>query len=287
MLLMEEKWIFNLCFRKALSNCHRRTIGKDKFMATEKKVGLALGGGILRGFVHIGVLEVLEKAKIPIDFVAGTSVGSLVGAFYCAGISPAQIRERSSPLNWWKFIRPAVPFNGWLSFAPLERWIIKELGDLKFSDLKLPFAVAATDLKSGCTVKLDQDRVAPAVRASASIPGLITPLEMNGWLLADGSLSNTVPVNFVKDMGADYVIGVDIFRPGYRPHLGWFGHGFSALEILVQNAGGGASLADCLISPDLAHKTYFRFSRKDQLIALGVAAAEKKIMEIKLALNLS
>jgi len=250
-----------------------------------KKVGLALGGGVVRGMAHIGVLSVLEKAGIPIDMVAGTSAGSIIGAVYCAGVKPDRIYETAKNLQWWQLARLVFPRRAWVSFDPLEKWLVNELGDLQFSDLKIPLTVVATDLDNGKPVEISQGRLAPAVKASCAVPGFVEPVELGGCLLGDGSLADTVPVSALRKMGADFVIGVDIFTSSIRPRWGPLGMAFSAIEILVQRAGGGIDSADCLIAPQLGGYTYTRLSRREELFQLGVDAAVAKLSAIQEALN--
>lgn len=244
------------------------------------KVGLALGGGVVRGMAHIGVLSVLEEAGIPIDYVAGTSAGSLVGAIYCAGYSTTQIKENAMRLRWWHLLRPVWPRQGFFSFDLMERWLVRTLGDLTFSDLKIPFAAVATDLERAAPVWLRQGRLAPAVRASCSVPGIFTPVRLDGLVLGDGSLADTVPVDVLRLMGAQYVIGVDIFIASIRRGWGAFGMGVNALEILVERAGGGIDRADCLIAPALRGESYLRFSQRERIYRLGEQAAREKLPAI-------
>ena len=127
-----------------------------------KRVGLALGGGVGRGLAHIGVLLVLERAGIPIDCVSGTSAGSIMGAVYCAGWSLDRIREEARRIRWRQLASPVWPSRGLVSFDKLERWLVAKLGDLSFADLKIPYAAAATDLKTFEPVTLREGRLAPA-----------------------------------------------------------------------------------------------------------------------------
>jgi NTE family protein len=199
-------------------------------------------------------------------------------------MSTQEMRQAFKQLSWWKLMRPVLPFKGLVSFEPIEEWFVHQFGDLVFSELHPEFAAATTDLRTGESVVLREGRLAPAVRASCSVPGFITPVEIEGRLLGDGSLSNSVPVSMVREMGADYVIAVDIFSPIIHQSLGALGYGLGALEILVQRSGGGIASADCLITPRLAGKPLLRFSAGEQLYQLGIAAAEEKLEEVQTAL---
>jgi len=252
-----------------------------------KRVGLALGGGVVRGLAHVGVLQILVENGIPIDFIAGTSAGSLIGAIYCAGLSMDQITAAALKMRWSNIASLTWPSRGLLSFNKMERRIIELIGDIEFNDLEKPLTIVATRLDTGQPVHFNQGRLAPAVHASCAVPGVITPVRMDGFWLGDGSLVNTVPVSPLRAMGADYVIGVDILNHRLRPRWwGPFGYGFVALEIVIRNAGGGTQQADCLVSPALAGSTYIRFSQNRQLIDLGRQSALKKISNIKRDLNL-
>lgn len=251
----------------------------------QKRIGLALGGGAVRGLAHLGVLTVLEREGISIDCVAGASVGAVVGAAYCAGLGAQQLTVISAQLGWRKIASPTWPIQGFVSFAKLERWLVDLLGDLDFADLAIPFAVVATDAASGAPVVLKEERLAPAVRASCSVPGIVPPVKMNGRLLVDGGVSDNLPVATVRALGADYVIGVDICRPLIRPRRGPLGIGFAALETLVQRVGGGIETTDCLISPDLGGFSYVRFSQREELINRGIRAAEAKLPLLRSALT--
>jgi NTE family protein len=250
-----------------------------------KRVGLALGGGAVRGLAHLGVLSVLEREGIAIDCVAGTSVGSVVGAAYCAGLRAEQLKAIAAQVSWRKIASPTLSAQGLVSFARLERWLVDLLGDLDFADLAIPFAAVATHAESGDPVVLREERLAAAVRASCSVPGIVSPVKMNGQLLVDGGISDNLPVATTRALGADYVIGVDVCRPLIRRHRGPLAMGFAALETLVRRVGGGIDAADCLISPDLAGFSYVRFSQRNELIARGIQAAEEKLPLLRSALT--
>jgi NTE family protein len=251
----------------------------------QKSIGLALGGGVVRGWSHLGVLSVFEQARVPIRYVAGSSAGSVVGAFFCSGVGVTEIIRLAERLRWWQLMRPVWPRTGFFSFQGLERLLVQTLGDIDFSGLKIPFAALTTDAATGRAVPITCGRLAPAVRASCSVPGIFTPVQIGDQFLVDGSISDTIPVGVLRSMGAEYVIAVDIFAPSQRPRWGALGMGFNALEILIQNAGGGIDEADCLISPELAGSTYLRFSKRQQLYDTGVRAAEAKLADILKAVS--
>lgn len=252
-----------------------------------KKIGLALGGGVAHGLAHVGVLLALERAGIPVDCIAGTSAGALIGAFFAAGWSAEQMRELAMKLGWRHLARPAWPGRGGLvSFYPLERFLIRRLGNVRFTDLPRCFAAVTTDLETGESVPVTWGRLAAAVHASAAVPGMVVPVAIEGRLLGDGGVSDNLPVIAARNLGADYVIGVSIFGLQLRQARGALSRGLAAVESAVRWAGGGLRLADCLIEPDIAGYSYVRFRYRKELIALGEAAAAAKISEIKRALQL-
>ncbi|MDT8305514.1 MAG: patatin-like phospholipase family protein [Anaerolineae bacterium] len=250
------------------------------------RVGLALGGGVVRGMAHVGVLEVLLGAGIPIDIVAGTSVGAVIGAVFAAGRDVAEIAYIVRKIRWRDIARPVWPRRGLLSFAPLERTLVRLLGVLTFAQLTHPFAAVCTDMRTGRQVVISEGRVAPAVRASASVPGIVTPLEVGPYLLADGAIVNNTPASVVREMGADYVIGVDIMAPDFLRAAGPLGLGFMALEIAIANSGTGRAYSEVFISPQLGGLTYILFSERETLIEHGREAATAAIPEIRHALGL-
>lgn len=243
-------------------------------MIFHKRIGLALSGGAARGAAHLGVLRVLEREKIPIDFVAGVSAGSIVGALYCAGISLDDMADAMKDFSWRKIAALTFPVHGILSFQKLEDYLIKWIGDVSFNELKVPFAVGTTDLITGRPVHFETGRVAPLVRASCSIPGLVVPMQYGEYWLCDGGVSCNLPSQAARALGADVVIGVDLVKPYVRRNFGTLGIASTALEILVRHSGGGLEGADVVIAPALDNKTYSRFSRYLEMIDLGAQAAE-------------
>jgi NTE family protein len=248
-------------------------------------LGLALSGGVARGPAHLGVLAVLEAARLPVACVAGASAGAIVGAIYCAGDSLAKAQELVGSFNWWRIARPVWPRTGFVSFARLERWLTALIGDLTFADLRRPFAVVATDLETGEPVTLRDGSVARAVHASCAVPGFVEPVNIEGRLLGDGGVSNNLPVDAARALGAGCVVGVDLFRPLLRRRWGPFGFGVFALENYIRRSGGGIGTADYLICPELAGESYFRFHRRKELVEIGARAAQVALPHIWAALR--
>ena len=245
------------------------------------KVGLALGGGVARGLAHIGVLSVLEDAGIPIDCIAGTSMGAIIGSAYSAGLTIDELRAVAARTGWWQVSRPFFSAGGLVTFKKLEQWIEANIGEFDVRDLAIPFAAVASDLISGERVVLSEGRLCTAVRASCSVPGFVPPVEQDGRILVDGGITDNIPADVARLLGADYVIGVDIFMPALRPRLGPLSQGIAAIETLVRHAGKGANECDCLIVPHMEGRSYFKFSDYNRLIALGEEAALQQLPAIR------
>lgn len=249
------------------------------------RVGLALGGGVARGLAHIGVLSVLEEAGVPIDCIAGTSMGAIIGASYCAGLEIDELREIAARTGWWQVSRPLLSAGGFVTFMRLEEWLIDNIGEFDVGDLAVPFAAVASDLISGERIVLDKGRLCTAIRASCSVPGFVPPVELDGRMLVDGGITDNIPADVARLLGADYVIGVDIFMPALRRRLGPFAQGLAAVETLVRHAGKGSHECDSLIVPHMEGRSYFKFSDYKQLIALGEEATRQQLPAILEALG--
>lgn len=177
------------------------------------KIGYALGGGAARGLSHIGVLKALEEHGIFPDIIAGTSVGAIVGALYAGGYKPGEIEALVLGLDWKQLLRlvdMTLPRSGLLQGKGVITLLKSVLGDLTFPQLKCAFACVTTDIMNGEQIVLRDGSLIDAVRASIAIPGIFTPVEIKGRYLVDGSLINAVPVSVCRDMGAGYVIGVNV-----------------------------------------------------------------------------
>ena len=185
------------------------------------KIGYALGGGGARGLSHIGVLKVLEEHGIYPDVIAGTSMGALVGALYATGLRAGDI-ERALRLDLRRLAMLAdvrLSLSGLVQGKRVTSALKSFLGDLDFSVLKIHFACVATDIVNGQQIVMRTGPVITAVRASISVPGLFTPVKVRGRYLVDGGLVNMVPVSACRDMGAEYVVGVNVIPdPAGRIH---------------------------------------------------------------------
>ncbi len=248
-----------------------------------QKIGLALSGGAARGAAHLGVLEVLEREGIRPDLVVGVSAGSVVGALYCAGLPLETLWEQAKELQWSKVGRITRPRLGFFDISRLEHYVDELVERRTFDQLPIPFATGAVDILTGQLVVLREGSVARAVRASCALPGAFTPLEDSERLLVDGGLVNNLPVSVAQDMGADYVIAVDLTgfkgkHPRPRNVLEMWGLTFYTLISLTH---GEAHLADCLIQPDLARVSFVDFSQFDELVAEGRKAAEAVLPQLR------
>lgn len=179
-----------------------------------KKLGLALGSGGSRGVAHVGFLQALEESGIKADFVTGCSMGSIVGACYCAGVSPAQMKEAALSLKLSRIaslnIAP-ITSNGLLKMNKARKLLEDMIGNKTFQDLDIPFACVATDLAEGSVAELSEGNVIDAIIASSSIPGAFTPAQIGERkLLVDGGILERVPTKELKNMGAEVIVAVDV-----------------------------------------------------------------------------
>lgn len=179
-----------------------------------KKLGYALGGGAARGLFHIGVLSVLEEYGITPDIIAGTSIGSIIGAMYASGLKTSDLKQIACSIDWKQVVRltdiGVLPKGGLIQGRRIVSLLKSIIGDISFSQLKCNYAVVAADLYTGQQVVFTKGSLIEAIRASISIPGIFAPVHYEGCYLVDGGLVNVVPVSVCRDLGADFVIGVNV-----------------------------------------------------------------------------
>jgi NTE family protein len=250
------------------------------------KVGLALGGGFARGIAHIGVLRVLEEHQIPIDFIAGTSVGALIAATYASGTSLDEMERQGSATRFSDFGRWTLSRMGMASNERLEDFLHKFTPAKTFGEMKIPLSIVAADLLTGESIHFIDGEIGPALRASCAYPGLFLPVEYRGRVLVDGFLTETVPAEAARDLGAELVIGVHL-EPGLlrskpRNTIEVISRSFSIIQTAAAQLWHKD--VDVLIEPDVHHILWDEFVKTPQLVAAGEAATRDAMPKIKAAL---
>jgi NTE family protein len=247
-------------------------------------IGVALGGGFARGIAHIGILKVLEEENIPIRVVAGTSVGALIGACYCSGLTLDEMHDLAHNTRFTTFARWTLSRCGFASNDRMISFLTRTLKCKTFEELRIPLGVTATDFNSGEGVVFHSGSVIDPVRASCAYPGMFLPVEIRGRYLVDGMLSHPVPSRPVREMGADRVIAVHLkgtwSNTGAPRHLfDVIGQSFAIAQDAMSSLWRSA--ADIVIEPDVAGYGYDDFKRADDLIRVGEAAMRAAIPEIR------
>ena len=249
------------------------------------KIGLALGSGGARGMAHIGVIKVLEKEGIPIDCIAGTSIGALVGGLYAFFGEVEKLEKAFLETRWRRFFSLFGPSfkGGLLSQNKLEKYFREKIGKVNIEDLKIKFASITTDFLRGTKIKLDKGDLVKAMLASISVPIIFKPYVYDKKLLADGGLIDPVPVEEVKKMGADIVIAVDLqskYFAGKKSDL--FNFGMRALEIFeIQLSREQLKKADIVIKPEVEYVSWNKFVKPKEVIAKGQKATTPVIQKIR------
>lgn len=251
------------------------------------KVGLALGAGSARGFAHIGVLRVLERAGVPFDVVTGTSVGAVVGAFWSAGLGTERIGPALSAASRG-LLRPTLPYVSLFSSRSVRAALRHAIGDLRIEDLRHPFAAMAVDLATREPVALRRGPLWHAALASAAIPGIYPPIAHEGRLLIDGVVRDPLPLGVAADLGADVLIGVrlspskdgaGVVTPGRVNILDVV---FTMLDVMQETIEShGSQQAGLVIHPRVGKVTLRQFSNGEPLIEAGVAAAEEALPALR------
>ena len=256
-----------------------------------KKVGLALGGGGARALSHIGVIKVLEEEGIPIDYIAGTSMGALVGGIYAATHDVKGLVEKVRSFDyqeWWNiFVDPGLRL-GLIRGDKMEEKIREIVGKVRIEELATPFACVATDINTAKTVVIDKGDLAHGIRASSSMPLVFYPALVEGSMVVDGGLSNPVPVEIVRQMGAEVVIAVNLDAVYFneknrRPKQ------IGALDIMKNSlfllryhlAEKESRNADMIITPDIEYISEFDLVKKDSVVIAGEVAARDCVGKIR------
>lgn len=279
------------------------------------KIGLVLGGGGARGAAHVGVLKVLEEMRIPVDCIAGTSMGAIVGGLYASGMNPDEIERELVAMDWDHIFddappRPERPFRrkrdddnylvkkyagyedgkvelplGWVHGqkfdVELSRLTQPVAGITNFDDLSIPFRAVATDIETGQAVVLKSGNLARAIRASMSVPGAFDAVEVDGLLLVDGFVANNVPIDVIREMGAEMIIAVDVGthllkRDEIKTVLSVVGQLSNILSRRnVEEQLRTLRATDVLIEPDLGEFSASDFNGAGKAIVIGEEAAKQ------------
>ncbi|WP_221564068.1 patatin-like phospholipase family protein [Alkalihalobacillus sp. TS-13] len=253
----------------------------------QPKIGLALGSGGARGFAHIGVLKALVEAKIPIHMIAGSSMGALVGAFYCTGHKPETMVKMARMFRRRYYIDYTVPKMGFVAGEKVKQLIHALTKGKNIEELDLPFSIIATDLYKGEKVVITKGAISEAVRASIAVPGIFVPYEKDGRLLIDGGVIDRVPVSVVKEMGADLVIAVDISHIKKDPEINTiFDVIMQSIDIMQRELVKANHIStDVLIRPLVENYSSSAFKDIDDIITIGEAETKNRIKDIKAAIR--
>lgn len=257
----------------------------DKSRSAKRPViGLALGGGMARGCAHVGVLRVFEKHGIPIDLIAGTSVGSLIGGAYAAGLNPDQIEQLALSIQWSDLGRMTISKLGFYDSRRTEDYVHRKFPVATFEKIRLPFGAVACDIQTGKMVVFTEGDMGLAIRASCAMPVYYTPVMVNGRLMVDGGVVGHIPASVARMMGADIVIAVDVnsqHLPISQPT-----HLFTVMAQSMSIMGRTAvsyiyNDADVVIRPQIEHIRPDDLSRAAEMITLGQDATERVVRKIQ------
>jgi len=251
---------------------------------TRPGIGLALGGGFARGFAHLGVLQVLEQNQIPISHIAGTSVGSILGAVYASGAPLSRIIATCRTLRFRDIARWRVSRLGLASNNRLGDLIERVFESRQFEELRIPLAVVATDLTSGEPVVFTQGNLVDAIRASCAFPGLFEPVVIGTRCLADGGLVAPVPTRAARELGATSVVGISVgMQDGHR------GAPTNIFQVVSRAVSAAQKHqleiwerhADIVLRPDVQSLAWDDFDRAEEAIEAGAVAARRALPRIQ------
>ena len=262
-----------------LTHRNKTEAKESMFDLQGKKVGLALGGGGALGAAHIGVLEAMGDLGIRIGCISGTSAGALVASLYAFGVSREKPAKLAHEIKWMEISKLSLSQYGLLSNEKLGSLIEENIGKARIEEAEIPLAIVATDITTGDEIILKEGDLRRAVMASTCIPGVFVPVEIGGRLLVDGGIVENVPVSPLQDMGADFIIGVDLNsgRRKERPK--------NIIEVLLRSFDFTLKAAtrlqteraDLLIQPDLSSYSMYDMNKAEDLIRRGYEAAKRAL----------
>ena len=251
---------------------------------TTPGIGLALGGGFARGIAHVGVLKVLEEENIPISYVAGTSVGALIGAAYCSGVPVPELEQIAARVRFKHFARWTLSRFGFASNQRMIGFLNSVLKVKTFEELRIPLAVTATDFSTGEGAVFHSGPLVDPVRASCAYPGMFLPVKIRGRLLVDGMLAHAVPSTPLREMGADRVLSVHLkstwaTSDGPRHLFDVIGQCFSIAQEM--NCAVWKQASDLVIEPDVTGYKYDDFEHHAAMVQAGETATREALPEIR------
>lgn len=248
-----------------------------------KKIGLVLGSGGLRGMAHIGVLNVLEEENIPISFIVGCSIGSLVGGLYASGYSAKRLKRMTRRLKRNEWIDFTIPRMGLFAGKKMLTVIDKMTRQRKIEEAKIPLYIVATDLYKGKEVVIQKGNLAEAVRASTAVPGIFEPFDKDGTLYVDGALVNPIPVDVARKLGADIVIGVDLSHGSNMPVVeNVFDVVLQSLEVVQRQLGSQKyEDADMMVYPAVSHISQSDFDKASECVLIGELAMRARVEKLR------
>ena len=260
--------------------------GDGENRSARPKIGLALAGGFARGIAHIGVLRVFRDAGIPIDCVAGTSVGALIGTGYCAGVSLEKMEEIGLTTTFADFGRWTPSWLGLATNQRMEKYLARMTDATMFEQLQTPLTISATDINAGVTIYYSSGAIVPPLRASCAYPGLFVPIQYEGRTLVDGFLTSPVPVDGAQLLGADIVIAIYLESGGIenpRTAVDIISRSFNIIQRHADIAW--REQADVIIEPDVSAFAWDDFTKTSELVRAGEEAARKAVPDILATLH--
>ena len=247
-------------------------------------IGLALGGGFARGIAHIGVLKVLEEEQIPVRYIAGTSVGAMIGAAYCSGLSAAELEQVATEVRFKHLASWTLSRYGFASNQRMIGFLNRLLKVRTFEELRIPLAIAATDFNTGEAVVFHSGPLIDPVRASCAYPGMFLPVKIRGRLLIDGMLAHTVPTRPLRQMGADRVLAVHLkgrwtSGDGPRHLFDVVGQCFAIAQDM--NSHQWRPAADLVVEPDVNGFKYDAFDHSADFVRAGELVMRAALPEVR------
>ncbi len=249
----------------------------------EPKIGLALGSGGAKGFAHVGVIKVLREAGIPIDMIAGSSMGALVATFYAAGSDIDRLYRLAKIFKRKYYLDFTVPKMGFIAGKRVKDMIRMFTYNKNLENLDIPTAVVATDILTGEKVVFTEGPIAEAVRGSIAVPGIFVPEKVNGKLLVDGGVIDRIPVSVVKSLGADIVIAVDVSPIKVNGEVtSIYDVIMQSIEIMQHELVRNREIAsDLMMRPAIERFSSRAFTNIEEIVQVGEEEAAKHIDTIK------